>query len=157
MPFILPSDNLFQQKRASHHTRNSKRKIMTSLNVSSHQTLILNISQQRTILKHYQEHSDLILLKIPPYHHKKHQNHMSNQLLTYNKRGPAQEVPFLYTPSHLSELQSFKSIISTHFPLILIFKQCKTQFSHWIVSRAIFFYGSIENQLKVFCYVFLLF
>ena len=37
-------------------------------------------------------------------------------------RGPAQDVPFFYTPSHLSELQSFKSIISTHFLLIFIFK-----------------------------------
>ena len=30
--------------------------------------------------------------------------------------------PLFYTPSHLSELQSFKSIISTHLPFIFIFK-----------------------------------
>ena len=34
----------------------------------------------------------------------------------------AQDVPFFYTPSHLSELRSFKSIISTHVPFIFIFK-----------------------------------
>ena len=37
-------------------------------------------------------------------------------------QGPAQNAPFFYTPSHLSELQSFKSIISTIFPFIFIFK-----------------------------------
>ena len=35
---------------------------------------------------------------------------------------PAQDVPFFYIPSHLSELQSCKSIMSTNFPFILIFK-----------------------------------
>ena len=44
-------------------------------------------------------------------------------------RGPAQDVPFFYTPSHLSELQSCKSIISTGFPYIFIFKYCTTQFN----------------------------
>ena len=38
------------------------------------------------------------------------------------RRGPAQDVPFLYTRSHLSEVQSCKSIISTDFTLIFIFK-----------------------------------
>ena len=37
-------------------------------------------------------------------------------------RGPAQDVPFFYTPSHFSELNSCKSIISTNFPFIFIFK-----------------------------------
>ena len=48
-------------------------------------------------------------------------------------------------PSHLCELQSCKSIISTNFPLIFIFKYCTTQFSYWIVSWnefiLIFVYG----------------
>ena len=35
---------------------------------------------------------------------------------------PSQDVPFFYTPSHLSELKSCKSIISTDFPFIFIFK-----------------------------------
>ena len=38
------------------------------------------------------------------------------------RRGPAQDVPFFYTQSHLSELQSFKLIISTDFRFIFIFK-----------------------------------
>ena len=42
------------------------------------------------------------------------------------RSGPSQESPFFYMPSHLSELKSFKSIISTHFPFIFIFKQCTT-------------------------------
>ena len=37
-------------------------------------------------------------------------------------RGPAQDIPFFYTPSQLSEIQSFKSIISTRFTFIFIFK-----------------------------------
>ena len=36
-------------------------------------------------------------------------------------RIPVQEVPFFYTLSHLSELWSCKSIISTHFPFIFIY------------------------------------
>ena len=42
--------------------------------------------------------------------------------LPYKGRGTAQDVLFFYTPYHLSELQSFKSIISTDFSLIFIFK-----------------------------------
>ena len=39
------------------------------------------------------------------------------------RRGPAQDVPFFYTPSHLrSELQSCKSMISTNISGIFIFK-----------------------------------
>ena len=42
---------------------------------------------------------------------------------THERRGvPAQHVPFFYTPSHLSELRSFKLIISTHVRFIFIFK-----------------------------------
>ena len=41
---------------------------------------------------------------------------------SHSRWGPAQDVPFFYTPSHLSELQSCASIISTKFPFILIFK-----------------------------------
>ena len=39
-----------------------------------------------------------------------------------SRRGPAQDAPFFYTPSHLSELQSCKSILSTGFPFIFILK-----------------------------------
>ena len=46
------------------------------------------------------------------------------------RRGPAQDVPFFYTPSHLSELQSFKSIISTNISSVFIFKYCTTFFRH---------------------------
>ena len=37
-------------------------------------------------------------------------------------RGPAQDVPFFYRPYHLSELKSFKLIISTHFTFTFMFK-----------------------------------
>ena len=43
-------------------------------------------------------------------------------LFTNIWRGPSQDVPFFYTSSHLSELQSFKSIISTIISVIFIFK-----------------------------------
>ena len=36
----------------------------------------------KTNLKNYQEHSEFVLLKIPPSHHQKHPNHMSNSLIT---------------------------------------------------------------------------
>ena len=38
------------------------------------------------------------------------------------RHGPDQDAPFFNTPSHLSQIQSFKSIISTSSPLILILK-----------------------------------
>ena len=38
------------------------------------------------------------------------------------RRGPAQDVPFFYMPSHLSEQKSCKSIISTNISVIFIFK-----------------------------------
>ena len=38
------------------------------------------------------------------------------------QRGPAQNVPFFYTPSHFSELQSCKLIISTEIYFIFIVK-----------------------------------
>ena len=44
------------------------------------------------------------------------------EILTIKWRGPVQDVPFFYTPSHVSELQSCKLIISTDFPFIFIFK-----------------------------------
>ena len=69
------------------------------------------------------------------------------------RQGPAQEFPFFYTPSYLSELQSCKSIISTDFSFIFIFKSSTTQCSHWIVSCTkkilIFVYGYLSNQLTV--------
>ena len=38
--------------------------------------------------------------------------------LCYDRQGLAQDVPLFYTSSHLSELQSCKSIVSTHCPLL---------------------------------------
>ena len=70
MPFILPYTNLYQQTISSHHKRNSKQNIMTPLNVSPHLKHILNIPQKKKSLKHSQENSDSILLKIPPPPHK---------------------------------------------------------------------------------------
>ena len=44
-PFVLTYANLCQQTRSGHCTRNSKKQITTSLSLSSHQTIILNIYQ----------------------------------------------------------------------------------------------------------------
>ena len=66
------------------------------------------------------------------------------------RHGPAQDIHFFYMSSHLIELDILKSIISTHSPFTFIFKYCTKQFSHWIVSWEMFFYGYIENQLEVF-------
>ena len=69
----MPYANLCQQRRSGHHTIKSKHKIIASLKFSSYQTYILNISHQNKLFKHSQERSEFILLKIPPYHHQKHQ------------------------------------------------------------------------------------
>ena len=78
------------------------------------------------------------------------------------RRGPSQDVPFFCTPSHLSELQSFKSIISTHFSL---FSYLNSAWHNLVIVLYheqqyiyIYIYGSRENQLKVFLlYIYLLF
>ena len=60
MPFFLPYANLWKKRRAGHHTINSKQYITTSTNLSSHHTLIINISQQNkcwSILKSTQSSS----------------------------------------------------------------------------------------------------
>ena len=80
MTFFLTSANICQQTRAVQHTRNSKRKITTSLNFSSHLTHILNRSHQKKILIHSQYYSEFILINIPPYCNQKHHNYMSNLL-----------------------------------------------------------------------------
>ena len=51
-----------------------------------------------------------------------------------SRQGTTQDDPFFYTPSHLSELKRCKSIISTDFRFVFIFKQYTTFFSHLIVS-----------------------
>ena len=60
------------------------------------------------------------------YRRKQKQFYIMSWILTFNLilwwRGPAQDAPFFYTSSHLSELKSCKSIISTNLPLIWIFK-----------------------------------
>ena len=43
-------------------------------------------------------------------------------LFYHFRRGPAQDVPFLYMQSHLSELKGCESIISTNFTFIFIYK-----------------------------------
>ena len=47
---------------------------------------------------------------------------MDKNIPVDQRRGPAQDVPFFYMPSHLIELQSFKSIILTDISGIFIFK-----------------------------------
>ena len=46
------------------------------------------------------------------------------------RQGPAQDVTFFYTGSHLSELQSCTLTFLTNFYFIFIFKYGMTQFSH---------------------------
>ena len=72
MPSVLPSTNICQQTRSGQHTRNSKQKIRTSLNFSSHLTLILNKSQQnnyeafsRTLRVHLFKYTTISLSKSP--------------------------------------------------------------------------------------------
>ena len=98
MTFVLPSKNLCQQTRAGHHTIKSNQKIRTSPNFSSHHTLILNTSQQKKTMKHSQENSDFILLKIPPYHNHNHQNHISNLLITCTVAMDSKFLSMLYSP-----------------------------------------------------------
>ena len=71
-----------KKTRDGNHTIESKQEIMTSLNFSSHQTHIINMSQKKKLLKNSQEHSESILLKIPPSHNKNPQSYMSNSLHT---------------------------------------------------------------------------
>ena len=80
MTSLLTSANIYQQKRAGHHTNTSEHNITTSLPLSSHQSYILNISQKKQVMDHSQEQSEFILLKITPFHHKEQQNCMSNSL-----------------------------------------------------------------------------
>ena len=54
---FLTSENLYQQTKYGHHTINTKHKITISLYLSSNKTVIINMSQQKKILKHYQENS----------------------------------------------------------------------------------------------------
>ena len=61
-------------------------------------------------------------------------------------RVPAQDVHFFYMRSRLSALQNCALLFSINFQFIFIFKECITQFSHWIVSCIIVF----KNIAKVF-------
>ena len=70
-----------------------------------------------------------------------------NPLLQKPRLGPAQDVHFSYTHSHLSALQKRALIFSINFQFIFIFKKCITQFSHWIVSCTKMYY---KNVLQLF-------
>ena len=79
-----------------------------------HQSVIIIINRiQKTFFK-------FNIVSIVSFTSKKtdqNEDHAIKNLLQYSRRGPDQDAPFFYTPSHLSEIHSFKSIISTHFPL----------------------------------------
>ena len=77
---ILPI--IFNKQELSTIQINQIYKITTSLNLSSHQTHIPNIPKKKKTIKHYQEHLELILLKITPSPHQTIQHHMSNSLHT---------------------------------------------------------------------------
>ena len=70
MPLFIPSSNIYQQTRSIRHTNHSEQNITTSLNLSPQQTHILNFPHKNKNIKHYQEHSKLILLKTPTSPHK---------------------------------------------------------------------------------------
>ena len=57
---------------------------------------------------------------------------------------PAQDGPFSYTRSHFSALQNCALFFSIYLQFIFIFKKCITQFSHLIVSCAIFFKNIVQ-------------
>ena len=78
MPSLLPSANIFQQKRTAWNTNISNQKITIYIFLSSHQTPILNSLQQNKTMDHSQEHSEFILWKIELFPTLNHQNHMSN-------------------------------------------------------------------------------
>ena len=65
-----------------------------------------------------------------------------------NRLFPSQDVYFFYTHSHLSALQNCALLFSTNFLFIFIFKECITQFSHWIVSCTIFFKNILQLFIK---------
>ena len=50
------------------------------------------------------------------------------------REGPSQHVHLFYAHYYWSEPQSYKSIISTNFPIVFSFKKSLTQFSFQIVS-----------------------
>ena len=57
MPPFMPSANIYQQTRTGQHANISKQKITTYIPFSSHQTHILNFSQPKKTMNHYQDHS----------------------------------------------------------------------------------------------------
>ena len=60
---------------------------------------------------------------------------------------PAQDVHFFYTRSHLNALQNCELLFSINFQLVFIFIKCITQFSHWMVSCAIFLSKILHRYL----------
>ena len=56
---------------------------------------------------------------------------------------PAQDVHFFYTRSHLSAFQNCALLFLTNSQFIIIFKKCRTQFSHWIALYIILFFKNI--------------
>ena len=55
---------------------------MKYLILPSYQTQIKSLPQHKKTMKHSQEHSEFILLKITPFPHQKHQNQMPNSIYT---------------------------------------------------------------------------
>ena len=82
MPLFMQHTNIYQQTRSDQHKNISNHNIITYIPFSSHQTHILNFPQQNKSMKHYQEYPESVLLKITPYPHQTHQNHMSISLHT---------------------------------------------------------------------------
>ena len=82
MPLFITSANLYQQTIADVHKNLSENRITTSILFSFHQTHILNLPQQNKTMKHSQEHSEFILLKIKKSSNQKHQHFMPNSLHT---------------------------------------------------------------------------
>ena len=82
IPFCMDSANNDQQKIYVHCTNLPKQNIMKYLILPSYQTQIKSLPQNKKTMKHSQEHSEFILLKITPFPHQKHQNQMPNSIYT---------------------------------------------------------------------------
>ena len=64
MPFVPPSRNFYQQKKAGHNKNLSQNIITKYLSLSSNLTSILSSPQKKKTFNHSQEHSEFILKKM---------------------------------------------------------------------------------------------
>ena len=93
-------------------------KYLTFLGKWQNRVDVFNQSYFMVLSKHIVQDKEYIISVIRPMVYQQY------------RRGPAQDVIFFYTGSHLSELQSCTLTFLTDFYFIFIFKYGMTQFSH---------------------------